>query len=59
MTDKQLLVEAIAIIEETLTFWGCDCPYCDRDFGKDFMHHEDKCRAKAFMAKANEWRSNG
>ena len=48
-----LLAEAIAILLECEQTWGCECPYCDRDFGNDFESHADDCRLKRFLDTAN------
>ena len=37
--------EAINILGECLILWGCDCPYCDRNFGDDLGGHSEDCRA--------------
>ena len=51
--SKALLAEAIAILHECEQKWGCECPYCDRDFGNDFESHADDCRLKRFLDTAN------
>ena len=48
-----LLAEAIAILRECEQEWGCECPYCDRDFGKELDSHADDCRLKRFLDTAN------
>jgi len=30
--------------------WGCECPYCDRDFGKHFNSHADDCAVGQIVA---------
>jgi len=51
--STSFLAEAIAILQECEQKWGCECPYCDRNFGNDFESHEDDCRLKRFLDTAN------
>jgi hypothetical protein len=51
--STQLLAEAISILMECEVTWGCECPYCDRDFGKEWDSHADDCRLKKFLDAAN------
>ena len=48
-SEKVVLAEAIAILRECEEKWGCECPYCDRNFGEDFDSHDDDCRIKRFL----------
>ena len=45
----------IAALEEVLTEcldeWGCECPYCDRDFGTGFDGHSLVCKAANLLQK--------
>ena len=41
--------EAVEILTDCLAEWGCECPYCDRDFGKEFNEHHDDCKAARFL----------
>ena len=56
---NDLLIEAIRIIEDCEVDFGCECPYCDRDFGEDSLQHSDDCKIKKFLDKANAWRCEG
>lgn len=29
--------------------WGCECPYCDRNFGDEFESHEDGCELNVLL----------
>lgn len=51
--SKALLAEAIDILRDCEQKWGCECPYCDRDFGNKFESHADDCRLKRFLDTAN------
>ena len=44
--------ELEAILEDCLVKWGCECPYCDRNFGEGFDGHADKCRIKQALKGA-------
>jgi len=55
------LKEATEIIEECQVQWGCECPYCDRNYGKGFDEHatEDNggrfnCRIGSFLRGEKE-----
>jgi len=54
-----MLVEAVAIIRKCEEEWGCECPYCDRDYGESFIEHATEtngagfvCRIGAFLERA-------
>lgn len=53
-TTAELLAEAVAILRQCEAMWGCECPYCDRDFGDDFDSHEAACRLRVFLDRASE-----
>lgn len=41
------------ILKECLVKWGCECPYCDRNFGRGFDGHSDSCRIKQALKGAS------
>lgn len=43
------LTKAMEILIECEKTWGCDCPYCDRNFGDDFESHADDCKLNLFL----------
>ena len=51
--STELLAEAVAILRECEQTWGCECPYCDRDFGNDFESHAAACRIRRFFDAVN------
>ena len=51
----QATVESlIDIIRECEETFGCDCPYCGRDFGKEFDSHKDGCKIGDILKKNQE-----
>jgi hypothetical protein len=45
------LNEAIAIIKDCEVTLGCECPYCDRDFGREWDQHHEDCRIGKFLQR--------
>lgn len=44
-----LLIEAIDLLIKCEQKWGCECPYCDRNFGEEFDKHADNCKLQHFL----------
>lgn len=43
-----------AILVECEQTFGCECPYCDRDFGEDFGSHAEGCKIGEVLREGAE-----
>ena len=51
---KQDKAELWEMLVECESKWGCECPYCDRNFGDDFESHHDDCKIGKLLAEHKE-----
>ena len=49
--NATLLIEAVTILRECERTWGCECPYCDRDYGAGFDEHATESNGAGFACR--------
>jgi len=49
---KEKLGVDMGIIEECEVTFGCECPYCDRNFGEEFDSHSEDCKIGKFLKES-------